>query len=159
MWLFWGLTAGCFAVDRVAKLLASANLEAGMSYVVLGGLMRLELTRNTGMALGVLAGYQALIIALPVIAVLAGALALRRYRLTRFTRIASALIMGGFLGNLFDRLIYGYVLDMIFFPFLPFFVCNVADVAITIGVAMMAVSLIFRPNDWRIRDAKPNSPE
>ena len=157
MALLWGLAALCFALDRAAKILANLYLSYGMSYELIRGVLRLELTRKTGMAQGALSGYPALIIVLPVLAVAAGAVALRRYQTTAFTRVAAALILGGFLGNLVDRLCYGYVLDMIFFPFLPFFVCNVADVAITFGVGLMAVSLIFRPDDWRRRDAKGGS--
>jgi len=38
---------------------------------------------------------------------------------------------------------------MIYFPFLPWFVCNVADIAICAGVALLAGSLLFRPQDWK----------
>lgn len=149
--LLW-FTAGVFALDRAAKLLSLSYLEYGVPLNVLPGLLRLNLTNNTGMALGLLSGQSFLIVLLPILAVGAGALALRRYKLTRFTAIAAGLIVGGFLGNLVDRLFFGFVLDMIYLPFLPFFVCNVADIAITFGVAMMAASLLFRPNDWRLRD-------
>ena len=40
---------------------------------------------------------------------------------------------------------------MIYFPFLPWFVCNVADIAISAGVAMLAASLLLRPGDWQER--------
>lgn len=154
MALFWVLAAFCFTLDRAAKLLANAYLRYGESQEALFGLVRLELTRNDGMALGILSGYPALIVLLPVAAVIAGAFALRKYQKTNFTAAAAALIVGGFLGNIVDRLCYGYVLDMLFFPFLPFFVCNIADVAITLGVALMAYSLLFRPKDWRRADAE-----
>ena len=58
-------------------------------------------------------------------------------------------VLGGFLGNFLERLWHGWVLDMIYFPFLPWFVCNVADIAICAGVALLAGSLLFRPQDWK----------
>lgn len=58
-------------------------------------------------------------------------------------------MLGGFLGNFLERLWHGWVLDMIYFPFLPWFVCNVADIAICAGVALLAGSLLFRPQDWK----------
>lgn len=73
---------------------------------------------------------------------------MRHYRMTPFTRTACGLILGGFLGNFIQRLISGYVLDMIYFPWLPFFVCNVADICICFGVALLAFSLLLRPQDW-----------
>lgn len=157
MALLIGVSVAAFLLDRVSKLLADAYLTVGMGVEVLPSLLRLQLTRNTGMALGIFAGNSLLIIVLPVLAVLAGALAMRRYHLTHFTAVAAGLILGGFLGNFVDRVFFGYVLDMIYLPFLPFFVCNIADVGITLGVAMMAASLLLRPNDWRRKDAKPAS--
>ena len=69
--------------------------------------------------------------------------------LTPFTQTACGLVLGGFLGNFLERLWHGWVLDMIYFPFLPWFVCNVADIAICTGVALLAASLLFRPQDWK----------
>ncbi len=153
MALFWWILALCVAADRASKLWASASLIAGESTAVLPGLLTLRLTQNHGMALGLLAGVEWLNLLLPVLAVLVGWLVLRRYERTPMLRVASALVLAGFVGNFADRLLYGYVVDMIYFPFLPFFVCNVADVCITAGVALFAISLLFRPKDWRERHA------
>ena len=76
-------------------------------------------------------------------------LMMRRYRITRFTAAACGMVLGGFIGNFAERLLFGYVRDMIFFPWLPWFVCNVADIFICFGVAALAFSLIFRPQDWQ----------
>ena len=107
------------------------------------------LTRNDGMALGLFAGNRAAGMLLPLAVIFCGWLLLRRYRLTPFTQTACGLVLGGFLGNFLERLWHGWVLDMIYFPFLPWFVCNVADIAICAGVALLAGSLLFRPQDWK----------
>ena len=45
----------------------------------------------------------------------------------------------------------GYVLDMVYFPWMPWYVCNVADIAICAGIAMLMFSLLFRPADWTLK--------
>ena len=151
-----GALAATLALDAATKALSSALL-AGRE-VKLGRLVELKLTRNDGMALGLFSGNQAAGVLLPVAVILCGWLLMRRYRTTAFTQTACGLVLGGFLGNFLQRLYQGWVLDMIYFPFLPWFVCNVADIAICAGVTLMAASLLFRPQDWKEAkdDAKDN---
>ena len=113
------------------------------------GVLELRLTRNDGMALGILSGNAVAIVVLPLLAVGVGLLIFRKYHMTGYTRVASGLILGGFAGNLLDRIVLGYVVDMIYLPWMPWFICNVADIVICAGVVMLAVSLLFRPQDWR----------
>ena len=142
-----GVLLAALALDAGTKWLAS-ELLAGRT-VALGWLVELRLTRNDGIALGLFAGNRAAGMLLPLAVILCGWLLLRRYRLTPFTQTACGLVLGGFLGNFLERLWHGWVLDMIYFPFLPWFVCNVADIAICAGVALLAGSLLFRPQDWK----------
>lgn len=149
MLAFWGILAAVAVLDRAVKLWAGAALKVGESLVAIGGLLELRYTQNRGMALGFLAGQWLANLALPVAAVVVWVLLGRRYEPTRYKSAASALMLGGFVGNFLDRLLFGYVVDMIYFPWLPWFVCNVADIAICAGVVMLVVSLLFRPRDWR----------
>ena len=55
---------------------------------------------------------------------------------------------GGAAGNMFDRLIRGYVPDMIETLFVNFPVFNIADACLTVGCALVMISLLFRPGDW-----------
>ena len=152
--LLLGSVAACvFALDRVSKLLADALLEIGNPKVVIPYLLELSYCENHGIALGILSGNAIATLILPVIAMLAWFLVFRNYRLTSFIAVASGLLLGGFVGNFWDRVLLGHVVDMLYFPFLPWFICNVADIAICAGVVMMAASLLFRPQDWRERDA------
>ena len=147
-----GVLLAALALDAGTKWLAS-ELLAGRT-VALGWLVELRLTRNDGMALGLFAGNRAAGMLLPLAVIFCGWLLLRRYRLTPFTQTACGLVLGGFLGNFLERLWRGWVLDMIYFPFLPWFVCNVADIAISIGVTLMGISLLFRPQGWEERSCR-----
>jgi len=146
MKLLWSVLAGALALDGGTKLLAARFLENRT--LRLGWLAELRLTRNTGMAFGMLADQALAGILLPLAVIVCGWFLMRRYRMTAFTHIACGLVLGGFTGNFAERLWHGYVLDMIYFPWLPWFVCNVADICICFGVAMLAFSLLLRPQDW-----------
>lgn len=147
------VAAASLAADLATKAAAKAYLTE-KTIRVLPGLLELRLTHNDGMALGILSGNLIAGIFLPLAVVIGGWFLLRRYQPQIFTRVSMGLILGGFLGNFWQRLTLGYVVDMIYLPFLPWFVCNVADVAICFGVAMLVISLLLRPGDWREKDAK-----
>ncbi len=148
--LFWAVTAVVLALDAGSKLWAVQALV--QSTTMLPGVLELRLSRNNGMALGLLSGNWLANLLLPLAVIVAGRLLMRRYRPTAFTRVAAGLIVGGFLGNFGERLFFGSVVDMLYFPWLPWFICNGADIAICFGVAMLVVSTLFRPQDWRELD-------
>lgn len=151
---FWLLSVLVVLIDRIAKLLTLRLMTYGERIVLLGGVLELRFTHNTGMALGFLSGFTAAGIVMPLVAIGAGIVLLRRYRLSPFVLAAAALIFGGFLANFIDRVLFGYVVDMIYFPWLPFFICNAADIAITCGAVLTGISLLFRPKDWQPKRAE-----
>ena len=59
-----------------------------------------------------------------------------------------SMIAGGALGNMIDRLAYGYVIDMFKVLFMDFYIFNAADAGVVLGAILCAVSLRFRPQDW-----------
>lgn len=151
MALFWGILAAVFVLDRASKAWALGGLTVGQRVVVWAGMLEWRLTHNRGIALGFLAGSRWAMLLLPVLAIAVGWLMLRRYRPTPYTRVATALVSGGFLGNMADRVALGYVPDMVYFPWMPWYVCNAADIAITAGIALLAVSLLCREGDWKLK--------
>lgn len=153
--MFWTVITASLALffDMIMKHWSTLHLGSG-DVVAVPGLLTLRLTHNDGIALGLMSGNKIALLVLPVGIMICGWLMLRKYRSTRYIQIACGLILGGFLGNYAERLFQGYVVDMIYFPFLPWFVCNVADVAVCFGVALLMISLLFRPQDWREKDAK-----
>ena len=155
---FWGILAGVFAGDWAVKRWADAALKGRAGWVVIPRVLELRYSRNRGMALGILSENAWAALTLPVIAVAVWLLVFRKYRITSFTSCASALLLGGFAGNFANRLLLGYVVDMIYFPFLPWFICNPADIAICAGALMLGASLLLRPQDWREKHAKDDGP-
>ena len=145
--LFWLVSLGAFLLDAISKLLADKLLQG--QTVSFGWITQFKLAHNPGMALGIFAKVPVVGILLPLVAIICGWLMMRRYRITRFIAIACGMVMGGFAGNFIERILHGYVLDMIYFPWLPFFVCNVADIFICFGVVLLAYSLLLRPKDWQ----------
>lgn len=145
--LFWMIALLALLLDAISKWLAEGFLLD--QTIRLGWLMELRLTQNSGMAFGLLSNHALAGIVLPLTAIVCGWLLMRHYHMTVFTSVACGLVLGGFIGNFAERLIFGYVRDLIYFPWLPWFVCNVADICICFGVAALAYSLIFRAQDWQ----------
>ena len=158
--LRWYLLAlAVIVLDHVTKYLASANLEYG-ELVPLLPILDLTLLHNRGAAFSFLSdagGWQRWFFTAVAVGVSAW-IALWLHRLPaakRWLAASLALILGGALGNLIDRVVLGYVVDFIFFhwndSYFPAF--NVADAAITTGAIMMRIEVLFL--DREDRDAHP----
>jgi len=133
------------AADRLSKLWIRSNLLVGQSLPE-AGFLRLTHVHNTGAAFGLFQGqsFPLTIVALVGIAVLL-VYALFIYRRFPFldNRLgisALGLVLGGTVGNLIDRLRFGYVIDFIGVGIWPAF--NIADSAIVVGVIILAYSLL-----------------
>lgn len=149
------IAAITLALDGASKGLAACLL--GQDVLRLEGFLHLKLTRNTGMAFGIFSGSRWAGLILPLAVIACGCWVMRRYRPAPLPSAACGLVLGGFLGNFGQRAIWGYVLDMLYFPWLPWFVCNVADIAICLGAALLGISLLTRPQDWQERKEQPCS--
>lgn len=137
-----GLCAAVVGADQVAKALAEAKLTTGEEVDVLGPL-GLTLSHNEGVAFGLAGGAGA-----PLVLFALAALGLVAYLFAREpTRpgmwIATGLLAGGAIGNLVDRIASGAVTDYIDVGAWPAF--NLADVAITCGVLLLAALYLREP--------------
>lgn len=112
------------------------------------GVIGLRYAENTGMAFSLLSGQPWLLGVLSAVLIIAGWLVLRRYRLGPLSRTAAMLMLGGAVGNMIDRFFTGYVVDMIEVLAFRFAIFNVADACLTVGCCLMAVSLLFKPDEW-----------
>lgn len=142
---YW-LAALTVALDQLTKWLCS-GLTAPVTLVP--GVLGLRYAENTGMAFSLFSGRPWLLGIISGVCILLGWRVLRRFRLGRLSRAAAMLMLGGALGNMIDRLLRGYVIDMFEVLLFDFAVFNVADAALTIGAALMAGALLFCDEDWR----------
>ena len=113
------------------------------------GVLGLRRTANTGMAFSLLSGH-GLLLTLVTAALIAGLTAwliVRPQAQTRMMRIGLWMVAGGGLGNLYDRIFYGHVIDFIEPLFVRFAVFNLADAAICTGVALTAVGIVA--DEWK----------
>ena len=109
-----------------------------------------QTVRNSGMAFGMLQGNSAVILIVSVLLLIACFFLVRKSCPSGPALIALSMIVGGALGNMIDRLLYGYVIDM--FPFFGWFVFNAADVGVVAGAVLCGWSLLFRPSDWSAKE-------
>lgn len=151
-WLW--LSAAVILLDQATKLLAMGLLEPYQPVQLVPNL-NVTLMFNTGAAFSVLSeagGWQRWLLA-GFAALITGVLVAWLLRLGRHERLlaaALALIVGGAIGNLIDRLLLGHVVDFIqvYLPFIPLALFNpwpsfnVADSAITIGVALILIETL-----------------
>ena len=132
-------------VDLVTKYVFDAKLAGGESVTVIPYLFNLRIVHNYGAAWGMLAGKQVFLIVLTFIFL--GIFIfyyIKEKNKSWLLNVTFGFLFAGCLGNLYDRLIFGYVRDMIEFDFWKSFpIFNFADVALSVGVVLLVVYLII----------------
>jgi signal peptidase II len=128
--------------DRLTKFFFSDLLSYGESIPVIRNVFHFTLVHNTGIAFGLFRDQGLVFIIIPVIAIILLIFNIYYYRksddpLSRSYIFAFSLILGGAIGNLYDRIVFGYVIDFIDFRVWPVF--NIADSAISVGAVIIAV--------------------
>lgn len=146
-WLW--LTALVFVLDQVSKFYFESRLNLYQQIVIIPDLLSWTLAYNTGAAFSFLAGqsgWQRWLFALIALVVSVALVVWLRRLKPRETwlAIALALVLGGALGNLVDRVLFGHVIDFILVHWqnrwhFPAF--NLADSAITVGAFMLIIDM------------------
>ncbi|HEY8148529.1 MAG TPA: signal peptidase II [Vicinamibacteria bacterium] len=141
------------ALDQVTKALVDDFMTLHESRTIVEGLVRLTYVQNRGAAFGILseAGlpYQSLMFSVVSLLALL-AIALYAWRMpvqSRLPQTALAMVMGGAVGNLLDRARLGYVIDYVDMYWGPHHwpAFNVADSAISVGVALLVLDILRNP--------------
>lgn len=134
----------CIVVlDQVVKFLVAHEMFHGMSIPVIQDVFHITFVLNPGAAFGILAHQRSFFIVMGIVIVILGGLFspyIRRQ--CRIFRCGTALLLGGALGNLIDRVRFGHVIDFFDFRIWPVF--NIADIAIVVGVAAIIYAILFK---------------
>lgn len=149
-WIAFAIAALVILLDRVSKLWIVAHIPSGHAIVVIPRVFRLTHVLNTGAAFSMFEGSASpnlvrnLLIGFSVVAVVVVLFLLWRMgRAMSLTSIALALILGGAIGNLYDRMRFSYVVDFLEVHIIhyhwPDF--NVADSCIVVGACLLLLEI------------------
>lgn len=153
--------AGCaflwFMLDRATKAYFDGFSVGQVVGLNLQGVLQFSLVHNVGVAWGALAGQ------VPVISIVTALMCVAIAAFTIFwarnagklEMLALGLLFAGGIGNLFDRVAYGYVVDFITPLFISFPTFNVADIGVTCGIALLAIVWVAQ----MVRESRPNRAE
>lgn len=144
-----------FYLDQLSKFIFTKKLALYQSLPVIKGIFHFTLVHNRGAAFGILKNQTFLFISTSFIAVILIIFSLNKHRYKRLSvySLSLGLILAGALGNLVDRLVFGYVIDFLDFRIWPVF--NVADSAITAGVVLLGCATLKSKN----KNEKFNKPQ
>ena len=129
-----------FVIDQIIKLLIGFNFELNTSFVVIKDFFSISNVHNYGAAFSILYGNRIFLTIISIIALLfVYYFMLKNKNLSKLDVSIYSLLIGGILGNLFDRIIYGYVVDFFDFKFFgyDFPVFNIADICIVISIFLI----------------------
>ncbi|MCH5300239.1 MAG: signal peptidase II [Ruminococcus sp.] len=136
-------------IDQLFKFLVAEYLKPVGSVDVIPNLFSLTYVENKGAAFGIMSNMRwvFIVFTLIVIAVLIYIVIKNKIKSKLFI-ISAILLIGGGIGNLIDRIFYGYVIDYLSLSFFSP-VCNFADYCITFGTVLLVIYLIFFSNFFK----------
>lgn len=156
----YGLALGVFVLDQIVKywIIAVVRLEE-RGFIELLPFFNLTWVENRGVSMGMLTadgdgGRWGLVLLTAGIAAVVAAWLWRER--SRFDVIALGLVLGGALGNIVDRIRFGYVVDFLhfFWEAWHFYVFNVADAAITVGVILLLLRAFLARGQRRVMEGE-----
>ncbi len=139
-------------IDQLSKYAAIKYLKDAKPYIIINNFFELTYVENRGAAFGILKHKRVLfiVITFAVILFLTFYLFGNHKSLNRLTILAVSLLIGGAIGNLIDRIRFGYVVDFLSFRFFrkyDFPVFNFADICIVISTGIIVLLVLFDKYD------------
>ena len=153
MILLIAIIVGSVVLDQLTKWLAVIYLSGEPSFPLWEDVFHLTFVKNEGAAFGMLSDHRWVFMIFSTVAIIALAVYLFRFPpKSRFVQITLAMIIGGGIGNMIDRIVLGFVIDFIDFCAFDFWiwVFNVADAAVCVGAGLFFLDLILE----MVREAK-----
>ena len=137
-------------LDRLSKIWAAKTLSQGFDIVIIPRVLELHYLENTGAAFSILTGKILFFLIITIImCVFIVYVMINTPNESKFAPFWYCLIflLAGALGNFYDRLFYHYVVDFISFVLINFPIFNIADIYVTVSMAMLIILILFVYND------------
>lgn len=153
----------CFSVlivglDQLFKKLAIDYLSTRMTYPVIEDFFHLTYLENRGAAFGIFSGKSFFLITLTLAVILLAVFAIITNRIKgNFLLWSTALVIGGGIGNLIDRIVKGYVVDYLDFRVIQFAVFNFADCCVVVGTILIMIYILFLDKNQSLTIKKSKS--
>ncbi len=143
MILLFAIMLGIVCFDQLTKWLAVIFLQNEPSFPLWKDVFHFTYVENTGMAFGMFKDHRWVFMVFSTVAIIALLVYLIRFRpKSLWMQISIAMIIGGGIGNMIDRVRLGYVIDFLDFTLIDFAVFNVADSFVCIGAGMLILYLV-----------------
>lgn len=140
--LFVATAVGVFAVDRVTKYVVVTGIPPDTERGPIAGVLWIQHLQNSCAAFSLCGPSQVAFLVISIVVAVAIVVYALQQEGGAWSHAILGLVLGGVLGNAYDRLLYGSVTDFLALHWWPTF--NVADSAITVGVVALAVGYLAR---------------
>ena len=143
-------------IDRILKVLVTNNFVLNVRNKIIDGFFYITNCHNEGAAFSLFSGNVLFLIFITLIVLFLIYRTINKENVNKIGVLAYGLLLGGLLGNLYDRIFYGYVidyLDFVIFKF-NFAIFNLADAAIVVGAILL---IVFEGSDNDGRKNKDRS--
>ena len=133
-----------FIIDIVSKSIILRSGNVLFKKEVIKDFFYLDLQKNTGAAFSILEGATIFFVVVGILALIFIHRYLLKEKLNTLKILSYSLLIGGIVGNLFDRILYGYVVDFLSFKFGDYYfpVFNFADSFIVVGAIILGIDII-----------------
>ncbi|MEG0291373.1 MAG: signal peptidase II [Anaerovoracaceae bacterium] len=130
-------------IDQIIKIMVRGQMELFESYPLLGDFFSFTYIENYGAAFSMFSGQRFVLLAIPTAVVVLGIyyLMINKNKKDKIMLYSVALLIGGGLGNLIDRFIFGSVTD--YFDLKSFAIFNFADICVCVGCFLICIYVIF----------------
>ena len=141
--IYFIIVFSTFFLDQLTKIIVENNINLGSSVSVLGNFFKFTYIHNDGAAFGILSGELLYLIIFSILVIFFILYQFVCYKDSKFICSSFAMLLGGLLGNLLDRLQYGYVRDFIDFTIFKYEapIFNVSDIFIVISILMITIGV------------------
>ncbi|PZV12614.1 MAG: lipoprotein signal peptidase [Pseudanabaena sp.] len=142
--LYWSAAILGLVLDQISKYMAVQYLKGLKSVPVIDGVFHLTYATNTGAAFSLFSGqidwlkWVSMIVSLGLVV-----FGIFGKNLNRWEQVGYGCILAGAAGNGIDRFVAGYVVDFIDIRIIRFAIFNIADVSINVGLACLAIAVLF----------------